>query len=54
MTADFPPPSPESNPSIDDRAVAAHLCGMTHLPTGRTCRLPARHSGSCDFQPPPA
>ncbi|MCW2604493.1 MAG: hypothetical protein JWN61_2628 [Pseudonocardiales bacterium] len=52
MTADIPAPSPESNPSTNDDAAAAKLCGMTHLPTGRVCVQPARHTGSCDFQLP--
>ena len=51
MTEHIADPSPESNASIDDDAAAAHLCGMTHLPTGRVCRLPARHHESCEFEP---
>lgn len=52
MTDHIPPPSTASNPAVDDDAAAANLCGQTHLPTGRTCLLAARHSGSCDFHPP--
>jgi hypothetical protein len=38
------------NTQINTAAAQAHRCGMTHLPTGRICLLPERHSGSCDFQ----
>jgi len=27
-------------------------CANVHLPTGRTCTLPARHPGSCHFVAP--
>ena len=27
-------------------------CGNVHLATGRTCILPERHQGSCDFVGP--
>ncbi len=27
-------------------------CANVHLPTGRTCTLPARHPGSCHFVGP--
>ncbi|MDQ3764213.1 MAG: hypothetical protein M3460_22320 [Actinomycetota bacterium] len=37
------------NRSVDESVAQAHLCGMTDLRTGRTCILPARHPGSCDF-----
>jgi hypothetical protein len=40
------------NPEIDDDAAGAGLCGMTHLPTGRCCRLPVHHSGTCRFISP--
>jgi hypothetical protein len=40
------------NAEIDDDAAGAGLCGMTHLATGRCCRLPARHTGSCRFVSP--
>lgn len=35
----------------EDVAVAG-ACGNVHLPTGRTCTLPVRHPGSCDFVAP--
>lgn len=43
--------SPQEHNS-ETNADAAHegRCGMTHLPTGRTCVLPTRHSGSYDFR----
>ena len=28
------------------------LCGNVHLATGRTCILPERHQGSCNFVGP--
>jgi hypothetical protein len=39
------------NTSIDEQVAAAELCGMTHLPSGRTCVLPANHTGGCSFEP---
>jgi hypothetical protein len=41
------------NTSVDERVAEAGLCGFMHLASGRTCVLPARHSGSCSFQPYP-
>jgi hypothetical protein len=41
------------NASIDEHVAQAGLCGFTHLPSGRTCVLPARHPGSCAFQSHP-
>jgi hypothetical protein len=41
------------NASVDEAVAEAGLCGFTHLPTGRTCVLPARHPGSCSFEPHP-
>jgi hypothetical protein len=35
----------------EDVALAGH-CGNVHLATGRTCILPERHHGSCDFVGP--
>ncbi|MCU1532715.1 MAG: hypothetical protein JWO49_2286 [Arthrobacter sp.] len=35
----------------EDVAMAGH-CANVHLPTGRTCTLPARHPGSCHFVAP--
>jgi hypothetical protein len=41
------------NASVDESVAGAGLCGFTHLPSGRTCVLPARHPGSCSFEPHP-
>jgi hypothetical protein len=41
------------NASVDEHVAQAGLCGFMHLPTGRTCVLPARHPGSCAFEPHP-
>lgn len=49
MTAQIPHHATDSNPSIDDDAADENQCGMTHLATGRVCRLPARHRESCEF-----
>lgn len=35
----------------EDVAMAGR-CANVHLPTGRTCTLPERHSGSCQFVGP--
>ena len=35
----------------EDVALAGR-CGNVHLATGRTCILPERHQGSCDFVGP--
>ena len=35
----------------EDVALAGR-CGNMHLATGRTCILPERHQGSCDFVGP--
>ena len=35
--------------AIDECAAAQHQCGMRHLASGRVCRLPERHPGSCRF-----
>jgi hypothetical protein len=43
--------SDSHNASVDQAVAAAGLCGFMHLPSGRTCVLPARHPGSCSFQP---
>jgi hypothetical protein len=39
------------NTSIDFMAAVEGLCGFTHMPTGRICRLPYRHVGACDLHP---
>ena len=38
------------NASIDFAAATAGQCGVTHLPSGRICRLPHRHLGPCELQ----
>lgn len=35
----------------EDVAMAGR-CANVHLPTGRTCALPVRHRGACDFVRP--
>ena len=35
----------------EDVAMAGR-CANVHLPTGRTCTLPSRHPGSCNFVGP--
>ena len=35
----------------EDVAMAGR-CANVHLPTGRTCTLPMRHPGSCNFVGP--
>jgi hypothetical protein len=54
-----PPPysSHEAPPDISSTHVRedvakAGRCANVHLPTGRTCTLPKRHRGSCDFVEP--
>jgi hypothetical protein len=37
------------NSETNSAAASDDRCGMTHLPSGRVCGLPARHGGSCDF-----
>ena len=37
------------NAQVNTAAAMRHLCGMTHLASGRLCLLPERHSGPCDF-----
>jgi hypothetical protein len=39
------------NISVDSSLAAEGLCGLTHLPTGRVCRLPYLHAGPCDLRP---
>jgi hypothetical protein len=41
------------NLTIDLAAAAERLCGFTHLPSGRVCRLPYRHPGPCDLRSRP-
>jgi hypothetical protein len=35
----------------EDVAMAGR-CGNVHLPSGRTCTLPVRHPGACNFVGP--
>lgn len=37
---------------VREDVAAAGRCGNVHLPTGRTCTLPERHPGSCQFVGP--
>lgn len=37
------------NASVNAEVAQSGLCGFTHLPTGRTCILSARHGGGCRF-----
>ena len=45
------PPDISSTHVREDVAQAGR-CANVHLPTGRTCTLPKRHPGSCDFVAP--
>jgi hypothetical protein len=47
------PPDISSTHVREDVAQAGR-CANVHLPTGRTCTLPKRHPGSCDFVEPEA
>ena len=38
------------NSNIDFDAANAGRCGVTHLQTGRVCRLPHRHQSPCQLQ----
>jgi hypothetical protein len=40
------------NSNIDFDAASAGRCGVTHLDTGRICRLAHRHQGPCLLQVP--
>lgn len=43
------------NTSVDFDAAGRGWCGFIHIATGRICRLPYRHPGSCHLRPrPPA
>lgn len=42
------------NAAVDLRSAEEGRCGAVHLASGRVCTRPARHSGSCEFQPRPA
>lgn len=39
------------NPSVDEQAAEAGMCGNVHMPSGRICVLPSKHSGPCRFVP---
>ena len=58
MTISAPPPADADdrldlhNSSIEESAAAAGHCGMTDLHTGRVCREPQSHTGSCAFVAP--
>lgn len=41
-----------SNPNVREDVAEAGRCALVHLPTGRTCLLPLRHQGPCDFHGP--
>ncbi|MET1022425.1 MAG: hypothetical protein ABWX69_09535 [Arthrobacter sp.] len=41
-----------SVPHVREDVAITGLCGNVHLPTGRTCGLPERHKGSCQFLDP--
>ena len=46
-------PRPDlSNPNVREDVAQAGRCALVHLPTGRTCLLPLRHQGPCDFHGP--
>lgn len=46
-------PRPDlSNPNVREDLAQAGRCALVHLPTGRTCLLPLRHPGPCDFHGP--
>ena len=54
---DDAPPAPEGRPDLSNTNVREDLalagrCALVHLPTGRTCLLPLRHHGPCDFHQP--
>lgn len=41
-----------NNANIREDLAERGRCGMVHLPTGRTCLLPLRHHGPCEFHRP--
>jgi hypothetical protein len=52
-------PQPDAGERLDLRSLHVRedvartgRCGNVHLATGRTCILPERHPGSCDFVGP--
>lgn len=40
------------NSVCNEYVAMAGMCGFVHLPTGRTCLLPARHPGPCQLTRP--
>jgi hypothetical protein len=41
------------NAGLSDAATDQELCGRVQTESGQVCLLPARHSGSCEFDGPP-
>ena len=41
-----------SNANIREDLAGRGRCALVHLPTGRTCLLPFRHHGPCEFHRP--
>jgi hypothetical protein len=41
-----------SNTNVREDLAMTGRCALVHLPTGRTCLLPLRHQGPCDFHGP--
>jgi hypothetical protein len=41
-----------NNANIREDLAERGRCGMVHLPSGRTCLLPLRHHGPCEFHRP--
>ncbi|WP_285243274.1 hypothetical protein [Pseudarthrobacter sp. fls2-241-R2A-127] len=41
-----------SNSNVREDLAMAGRCALVHLPTGRTCLLPLRHRGPCEFHRP--
>ncbi|ADX71487.1 hypothetical protein Asphe3_02690 [Pseudarthrobacter phenanthrenivorans Sphe3] len=41
-----------SNANIREDLAEQGRCALVHLPSGRTCLLPLRHQGPCEFHRP--
>ncbi|MGO4236303.1 hypothetical protein [Pseudarthrobacter sp. YAF2] len=41
-----------NNSNVREDLAMTGRCAMVHLPTGRTCLLPLRHRGPCEFHRP--
>ncbi|UTT69815.1 hypothetical protein NMQ03_01135 [Arthrobacter sp. DNA4] len=41
-----------SNTNVREDLAMVSRCALVHLPTGRTCLLPLRHQGACEFHRP--